>query len=126
MPMGFGLAGARVAVDCLDTLAARYTLETACRELGLPYVHGSVAGLEGLIMTVMPGDPGLRGLYGPEPVAKENSAEVLMGVPTMTPALVAGLQVNEVVKLLLERRPLQRRMLHLDLESPSLEVLELG
>ncbi len=120
------LAGARVVVDCLDTLAARYTLEAVCQELKLPYVHGSVAGLEGLVMTVMPGDPGLRGLYGPRPAAKEDSAEVLMGVPTMTPALVAGLQVNEVAKLLLDRRPLRRRMLHLDLESPSLEVLELG
>jgi molybdopterin/thiamine biosynthesis adenylyltransferase len=122
------LSGADIALDCLDNLATRYVLENACRRLDMPYIHGSVAGLEGLVMTVMPGDPGLVGLYGPEPPPKDESAEVLLGVPTMTPAAAAVLQVNEAVRLLLGRvRPEQRRrVLHLDLAGPSIETMNLG
>ncbi|MBU0513378.1 MAG: HesA/MoeB/ThiF family protein [Proteobacteria bacterium] len=121
------LTGAQVAVDCLDNMPSRYALETAAREAKIPYVHGAVAGLEGFVMTVLPGEPGLAGLHGPEPAAKQDSAEVVMGIPAMTPAAVATLQVNEVVKLLLDRRGLgPRTLLHLDLSVPSLELLRLG
>jgi molybdopterin/thiamine biosynthesis adenylyltransferase len=125
--LGKILAGARVAMDCLDNLPSRYALEDAAREMNLPYVHGAVAGLEGFVMTVLPGEPGLRGLHGPEPPAKEDSAETVVGIPALTPAAVAVLQAAEVIKLLLGRRGLGRgALLHLDLSVPSLELLHLG
>jgi molybdopterin/thiamine biosynthesis adenylyltransferase len=120
------LQGAQVVVDCLDSLAARYTVEQAARQAGLPFVHGSVAGLEGFLMTVRPGDPGLAGLYGPRPAAKAHSAESVLGVPTPTPAFIATLQVGEVMKLLLGWPGLGRgQVLHADLGVPSIEVLQL-
>ncbi len=120
------LQGAQVVVDCLDSLAARYTLEEAARQAGLPFVHGAVAGLEGMVMTVKNGDPGLAGLYGQEPASKAQSAESLLGVPTPTPALIATLQVAEVMKLLLGWPGLGRgQVLHADLGVPSIEVLQL-
>lgn len=122
--LGHILHGAHVAVDCLDNMPTRYHLEAAAAKLGIPYVHGAIAGLEGFVMTVRAGDPGLAGLYGPDPAPKEESAEVLLGVPTMTPAAVATLQVNETVKLLLGRTPLQPgQVLHLDLSIPSMESM---
>ncbi len=121
------LAGARVAMDCLDNLPSRYALEDAAREMKIPYVHGAVAGLEGFVMTVLPGEPGLRSLHGPEPPAKQDSAETVVGIPALTPAAVAILQAGEVIKLLLGRRGLGRgALLHLDLSVPSLEILRLG
>lgn len=121
------LADCQVALDCLDNLPARYLLEEAAAKAGLPYVHGALAGLEGMVMTVRPGDPGLAGLYGPQPIAKADSAESFMGVPTPTPAFIATLQVAEVMKLLLDWPGLGRgQVLHADLGVPSLEVLQLG
>ncbi len=121
------LAGMQVALDCLDNLPARYMLEEAAREAGVPYVHGAVGGLEGFVMTVMPGDPGLAGLYGPDPVAKGRGAEGWLGVPTPTPALIGALQVNEAVRVILGRPSLNGgRFAHLDLTVPSLEVLGLA
>jgi len=121
------LKGAQVALDCLDNMTARYALEEAAAASGIPYVHGAVAGLEGFVMTVAPGEPGLRGLYGPRPAEKKESAEAVLGVPTLIPAAVATLQANEAVKLLLGRRGLGRgRLLHLDLAGPGLEILSLG
>ncbi len=120
------LEGCDLALDCLDNLRGRYQLEEACLLLGLPYIHGAVAGLEGMVMTVRPGGPGLAALYGPEPAEKNESAEAWLGVPTPTPAFIASLQVAEAMKLLLGRPGLEPgQALHADLGAPSLEVLSL-
>ena len=121
------LKGAQVAVDCLDNMPGRYALEEVCARAGIPYVHGALAGWEGFVMVVRPGDPGVRGLYGPTPAAKEHAAEVRVGTPTPTPPMVSTLQVNEVVKLLMGRPGLGKgQMLHVDLSEPSLEILSLA
>ncbi|MBI5521458.1 MAG: HesA/MoeB/ThiF family protein [Desulfarculus sp.] len=121
------LSDAQVVVDCLDTLATRYIVEEACRQAGLPFVHGAVGGLEGMVMTVRNGDPGLAGLYGQEPAPKAEAAESYLGVPTPTPAMIATLQVAEAVKLLLGWPGLGRgQVLHVDLGVPSIDVLQLG
>lgn len=115
-----------VAVDCLDNLAGRYVLQEAASQTGVPLVHGSVAGLEGMLMVIRPGDAGLKALYGPEPAAKAASAESFLGVPAMTPAVMGNLQAGEAVKLLLGRPALASGVaLHLDLEALALERLEL-
>lgn len=120
------LSGAQVVVDCLDNLPARYLLEKAARDQKTPFIHGAVAGLEGFVLTVFPDDPGLTSLYGPTAAPKEDSAETLLGVPTMTPNLIASLQVTEVVKILLGWEPLARgRLVHLDLSLPALETMRL-
>ena len=121
------LADCQVAVDCLDNMPARYLLEEAAGAAGIPYVHGALAGLEGFVMVVRPGDPGLRGLHGPTPPAKQNAAEMIVGTPTPTPAAVGSLQVSEALKLLLGRPTLTRgQIMHLDLAAPSLDFICFG
>ena len=44
--------------------------------------------------------------------------EAVLGVPTLTPALIATLQAMEVVKILLNRgKPFRNVMVHVDLET---------
>ncbi|MBU2551612.1 MAG: HesA/MoeB/ThiF family protein [Proteobacteria bacterium] len=125
--IGEVLGPARVVVDCLDRIETRLMVERAARERGLPFIHGAVAGLEGLIMTVFPDDPGLEGVYGSQAAAKEDSAEVVLGVPTVSPAAVAAFQAAEAVRLLLGREPAARgRLLHLDLSVFELESFTLA
>lgn len=38
------LTGAALAVDCFDNVASRRLLSSTCRELGVPLVHGALAG----------------------------------------------------------------------------------
>jgi len=121
------LAGMQVALDCLDNLPARYMLEQAARAASVPYVHAALGGLEGFVMTVLPEDPGLAGLYGPEPIAKGEGAEGRLGMPTPTPAFIGALQANEAVRVMLGRPSLDGgRFAHVDLSTPSLEVFSLG
>lgn len=120
------LSGADVVVDALDNLSSRFALEQAARELGVPLVHGAIAGFLGQVMTIFPGDPGLAEVYGPAGT-RERGVEVETGNPAATPALVASFQVQEVVKLLTGvGEPLRRRLLYLDAASGEVYTLNLG
>ncbi|MBW1721148.1 MAG: HesA/MoeB/ThiF family protein [Deltaproteobacteria bacterium] len=119
------LRGSDVVVDALDTISDRFILERAARELGIPLVHGAVAGFEGRLMTIFPEDSGMASLYGVEDGGEEGrtTPEALLGVPAPTPALLATLQAMETIKILLGRGPLMRnRMLYADLDGGSLET----
>jgi molybdopterin/thiamine biosynthesis adenylyltransferase len=117
------LAGADVIVDALDNVPDRLVLQEAARRLGVPLVHGALAGFEGRVMTIYPGDPGLEQLY--EPAAAEadpERPEALLGVPAVTAAVVGSLQAMEVLKILLHRgKPFRQIMAHIDLESGRFE-----
>lgn len=90
-------ADADVVVDALDTVSSRLALEEGCAVLAVPMVHGAIAGTSGQVMTIFPGDPGLRALYTD---GEDRGVEVFEGNPSTTPALVASLQSQEVVKII--------------------------
>ncbi len=113
------LAGSDVVVDGLDNVPGRFVLERTTKKLGIPLVHGAVAGFEGWIMTIFPDDPGLKCLYGSEEGRKNDtkSAEAILGVPALTPSIIATLQAMEVLKIILKRGKIFRHsMVHVDLE----------
>lgn len=119
------LGGAEVLVDALDTLPARFVLEDAARALGVPLVHGAIGGYTGQVMTIFPGDPGLRGFYGDN--APERGVEVRLGNPAATPMMVAAWQVQEVIKLLTGQGALLRgRILLMDAAYGEVSEIQLG
>ena len=120
------LAGADVVVDALDRLPIRLILQDGAQALGIPMVHGSIAGFLGQVMTILPGDPGLRGLYG-DGELPEQGLEAQLGTPAATPMAVAAWEAQEVVKIITGRGELLRhRLLLLDMESGTSDVLRLG
>ena len=119
------LRGVAVVVDALDRLPDRLALQDAASEVGIPMVHGAIAGWMGQVMTILPGDTGLRGLYGEE--LPDQGAEVELGCPTATPMMVAAWQVQEVVKLLTgQGRLLRHRLLFMDAEMATVDLLTIG
>jgi molybdopterin/thiamine biosynthesis adenylyltransferase len=122
------LQGCHVAVDALDNIADRYCLEKAAKTLNIPMVHGAVGGFAGQVMTIFPEDTGLESLYGKDPdsLNDANRTEAFMGVPGVTPWLVAGYQAMEVVKILLGKGDvLKNCLLFIDLESGQSDRLHL-
>lgn len=113
------LAGCQVIVDALDNVESRLVLEEAAQSLGIPLVHGALAGFEGQVMSLLPGDEGLRRIYGKGKRGKPDPRrpEAVLGVPGITPAVIAAFQAMEVIKILLSRGSLFRNtMVYLDLE----------
>jgi len=120
------LKGADVVVDALDRLPIRLILQEGAQALSIPMVHGSIAGFLGQVMTIFPGDPGLRGLYGGTDDLPEQGLEAQLGTPATTPMAVAAWEAQEVVKILLDRGDLLRhRLVMMDLEASAVEVLHL-
>lgn len=120
------LEGAEVVVDALDRLPSRLMLQEVAQKIGIPMVHGAIGGYVGQVMTIFPGDEGLRALYGGGSVPQQG-IEVQLGCPAATPMMVAAWQVQEVLKILLGRGQLLRyKMLFLDAEAGTFEFLEIG
>jgi molybdopterin-synthase adenylyltransferase len=123
------LSGSQVVVDALDNVSDRFVVENLAKDLGIPLVHGAVAGFEGQVMSILPGDPGLELLYGTDDKRwqTKDRPEAVFGVPGVAPSLIATLQVMEVIKLLLKRgRPFRNRMLRVDLETGEFQEIVFG
>lgn len=120
------IEGAEVLVDALDNLPSRFVLQKACRVLKIPLVHGAIAGFNGQLTTIFPEDKGLELIYGFKKNLPEHGSEVTLGAPTVTPAIIASLEAQEVIKILLKRGKLFRnRLLYLDIEEGTIEILNL-
>lgn len=119
------LEGADVVLDALDNLPSRLALEKACRELKVPFVHGSIAGFCGQFMTVYPEDAGLEAIYGAMGNVPQTGIEVKVGNPATTPALIAALEVQEAVKVITGvGEPVRHRLVVVDLLSGSTHSIE--
>ncbi|UCF72650.1 MAG: HesA/MoeB/ThiF family protein [Deltaproteobacteria bacterium] len=117
------LVGSDVVVDALDNIPDRLVLESTTKQLGVPLVHGALAGFEGWMMTIFPDDEGLKCLYGDGEVKGNDakSPEAILGVPALTPSMFAALQAMEVLKIILKRGKIFRHtIVHLDLETGQL------
>jgi molybdopterin/thiamine biosynthesis adenylyltransferase len=121
------LGGADVVVDALDRLPTRLMLQQGAQALGIPMVHGSIAGFLGQVMTIFPGDPGLSSLYGGADQIPEQGLEAQLGTPAATPMAVAAWEAQEVVKILTgQGTPLRHRLLIMDMGIGSCDFLKLG
>ena len=119
------LPSVQVVLDALDTLAARRDLLTAAKQAGVPLVHGAVRGVFGQVTTILPQDPeDFPYLFPPgDPPA----AETAPGVLAPTVSLVASLQAQEALRLLLGKEPAYHGVLaHFDGDTGRLEILPLG
>ncbi len=97
------LAGADVALDCLDRPGPRFTLNRLCIELGLPWVHAGVVAAQGQVLVIRPGvTPCLRCWFPHDPEPAMTTAS--HGVIGPAPALLSSLQAAEALKLLLGRQ----------------------
>jgi len=108
------LAGVHLAVDALDSIASRRALAKNCRTLGIPMIHGAIAGWYGQLTTIYPRGDALSKLYAEDEANK--GVEVQLGNPSFTPAVIASLQAAEVCKVLLGvGESLRSRILMIDL-----------
>lgn len=118
------LVGSHVVVDALDSVRDRLLLEEVTKEIGVPLVHGALAGFQGQIMTIFPEDEGLKRIYGDGTNEVEGSKrpESVLGVPALTASFVANLEAMEVIKILLHRGKVFRNMMvFIDLEGGQLD-----
>lgn len=121
------IGDADIAIDCLDTLPARLSLQTACRRKQIPMVSAAVAGESGQITVFYPEDEGLTTLYGSLESAADRGAETTLGNLAFAINMLASLECSEAVKILLGRQQtLRGRLLIFDLTDLTFDIVKLA
>jgi adenylyltransferase/sulfurtransferase len=88
---------ADIVVDALDNWDTRFTVNKACVEKRIPFVHAGIYGLSGQVTTIIPGKgPCLRCIIPRKP--KDAGVFPVVGV---TPGLFAMIEVMEVFKIII-------------------------
>lgn len=90
------IKGANLVIDGMDNFKTRFILNKACVAEGIPFIHGSVHGLFGEVTTILPGKTPCLACIFPEVPQRR----ITFPVFSVTPALIAILQVTEAIKLL--------------------------
>jgi len=89
------LADCDVVIDALDNLPTRFIINKAAITLNIPLVHGAVYGMEGRVMTVIPGKSAcLRCLYQGMPPQEK------FPVLGTTPGVIGCIQATEAIKII--------------------------
>ncbi|MFH0782947.1 MAG: HesA/MoeB/ThiF family protein [Pseudomonadota bacterium] len=121
------LTGVQLAVDCLDNIPARFTLERACQKSSIPLVSAAIAGTSGQATVVFPTDPGLRLIYGASDRAPHRGIEASLGTLPFAAAYMAAVQCAEVTTILLGKPAELRQQLFLaDICDHTTEITELS
>lgn len=96
------VAGADLIVDGVDNFRAKFALNAAALEIGIPYLYGAIAGTYGLRMAVIPGQTACLGcVYREEPDAASSETAATAGVLSPIVNTIASLQVTDAIKLLI-------------------------
>jgi molybdopterin/thiamine biosynthesis adenylyltransferase len=84
-----------VIIDALDNMPTRFIINRTATRSGIPLVHGAIYGLEGRVMTVVPGKSAcLRCLY--QGLPPQHKFPVL----GTTPGIIGCIQATEAIKLI--------------------------
>jgi len=90
------VAGFDLIVDGLDNLPTRYLLNKAAIENDIPFIHGTVYGLEGRAMTIIPGKTAcLKCVY--RALIPPGKCPALGAVP----AVIGCIQATEAIKYIM-------------------------
>ncbi|MDH3764471.1 MAG: ThiF family adenylyltransferase [Nitrosopumilus sp.] len=110
--------GCDVIVDALDSVNARYALNKACVKFGIPFVTGAAVGVSGQIFTILPGSSACYHCMFPALDEESMPTCSIEGVHPSILSIVGGIEVSEVVKVILGKKPsLSDKILHVDIEN---------
>ncbi len=113
---------ADIVCDCIDSIPDRFVIQNAANELGIPMVHAAIAGTSGQLMTIFPGDVGLKVIYGDEAIVPTKGAEMTLGTPPSTVSAIAAFQSHEVISIITgNQEPLRNTFIRINLKSLKIE-----
>lgn len=112
-----------VVADALDSIPARIDLAKICDTLGIPLVHGTIGGWCGQVTTQWPGEGTIQKIY--RDCAETQGVEKTLGTPAFAPAIIAGLEVAEICKILLgQKTSLRQRMLFINMLDMKIDEIQ--
>ena len=116
-----------LVLDGTDNFETRFVLNDACVKLGRPWVYGGCVGSYGMAMAVLPGEgPCFMCLLGGLPAPGTSPTCDTAGVLNTAVAVVASLEANEALKILLgKKEALAGGLQTLDLWTNAFQLLKI-
>ena len=120
--------GHHLIVDGTDNIPTRYIIDETCRNLGIPWVYGSVYRFEGQVSVFnFKGGPTYRDLFPEAPPDDLLPSCSEAGVLGVLPGLIGSLQVNEIIKIIVGiGKPLSGQLLIYDALESTQKILKFG
>jgi adenylyltransferase/sulfurtransferase len=116
--------GLQILVDGTDNFAARFVINAFAVANSIPGVYGGVIASSGMSLTVVPGDgPCLRCFVREVPSPESAPTADVAGVLNTIVALIAAVEANEVIKLVVDPAARSRHLLVADIWDLSFERL---
>src|SRR5688500_1523655 len=120
------ISGYDIVVDALDSIDARYALNDACIKLNIPLIYAGALGMLGSVCTIIPNKTACLRCIFPALAEDDMPTCSTEGVHPSILYLVGGIQVSEVVKILLGQKPsLVNTLLYIDLNELSFERIKM-
>ena len=117
------LAGCDLVLDALDNIPDRFILQQAAKSAQIPFVHGAVAGWQGQVCLVLPGQDLLNLIYGDSQEYSGDEQET--GTLAFTVGLTASLMAAISLQTLLNKEIPERKLLLLDAQKLEFTKLSL-
>lgn len=117
------LAGCDLVLDALDNIPDRFILQQAAKTAQIPLVHGAVAGWQGQVCLVLPGQDLLNLIYGDS--EEYSGEEQETGTLAFTVGLIASLMTAISLQTLLNKEIPERKLLLLDAKNLEFTKLSL-
>ena len=110
--------GCDVVVDALDSVNARYALNRACVDAGVPFVSGAAVGTSGQALTVVPGKTACYHCVFPTLDEDAMPTCSIEGVNPAVLSIIGGIETAEAARTLTGKEPaLAGRVLHVDIDT---------
>jgi len=117
-------ADLHILVDGTDNFPTRFVINEHAVRHKIPWVYGGVIGSSGMSMTVVPGEgPCLRCFVRDLPSREHSPTADVAGVLNTIVALIASVEANEVVKLVVDPEARSRHLLLVDVWDLTFERL---
>ena len=110
-----------IVLDDIDNIKGRKELARVCDAYNIPMIHGAIDGWYGQVSVVVDHSQLIEKLY-----VNDQGKPSGLGSPAFTPAIIAGIQVSEGVKYLLNKGIyLKNKVLFVDLLEHMYEIIEI-
>ena len=116
------LIKADLVLDCTDNLETRFLINDFCSKNKIPWIHAAAIKNSGLIFNVIPGKACFNCIY-----KNINDAERCedLGILNTITALISSLQVNEAIKILLNKN-YEKNLIRVNLENNSFDKIKIN
>ncbi|TES91478.1 MAG: thiazole biosynthesis adenylyltransferase ThiF [Candidatus Cloacimonadota bacterium] len=116
--------GVDIILDGTDNLETRFLINDLSLAEKIPYVFGACVSSQGMVMNIIPGkSPCLRCFIEEVPQYGSLATCETAGILPSIPIVVGAIQANEAIKILINNKRVEKRLIFIDIERNEFSKL---